>query len=450
VVAVLSAVVGSLTVFLLGAIVGGVLLTALVARLAGAIIVTGKPYPLYGVHYAIASLGVWISNSTFYNIVFGDSSFIVHYLRLIGFDLSVVRQTGSNFGSHQLFDLPTACRVGSGTMISDALTMISIRQSDTSFVVERAVIGADTFFGNRVIYIAGARAGDGNLFATKVLIPLHGPVRENVGLLGSPPFEIPRTVVTQRSFDPFADTPERRRQLAAKNRHNLVTLVWYLLLIWGSTLVTFALAVAAYEAHHQFGWGALLAWAVVAPAVSVAYFLAMERLGPGRMRLEPRTCTIHAPHYARIERYWKMGETPLKVAFKGTPFRPWIYRMLGVKAGRMVFDDGCHITEKGLTEIGDHCCLNEGSALQAHSLEDGLFKSDRITLGQGCTLGVGAFVNYAVQMGDDATLESDAFLMKGSTVGPGERWSGNPARRREAARPRAEPVDRDANPMNVR
>ncbi len=44
-----------------------------------------------------------------------------------------------------------------------------------------------------MIYVPpGARTGDNVLFATKVMAPIDGPVRENVGLLGSPAFEIPR------------------------------------------------------------------------------------------------------------------------------------------------------------------------------------------------------------------------------------------------------------------
>ena len=159
-----------------------------------------------------------------------------------------------------------------------------------------------------------------------------------------------------------------------------------------------------------------------------AYLVVIEVWGPGRMTLKPKICTIHDLHFFRVERYWKMGETPLKFLFKGTPFRPWIYRLLGVRMGHVVLDDGCAITEKGLVEIGDHCCLNETTSLQSHSLEDGLFKSDVIRLADRCTLGPGSFVNYGVAIAADATVLADSFVMKGSVVGHGQTWSGNPAR----------------------
>jgi hypothetical protein len=83
--------------------------------------------------------------------------------------------------------------------------------------------------------------------------------------------------------------------------------------------------------------------------------------------------------------------------------------------------------ERTLVTIGDRCTFNAGSIIQCHSQEDGGFKLDRITIGAGVTLGVGSWVHYGVTMGDGSELGPDAFLMKGSEVAPGERWSGNPA-----------------------
>ena len=103
--------------------------------------------------------------------------------------------------------------------------------------------------------------------------------------------------------------------------------------------------------------------------------------------------------------------------------------MLGVRLGQRVFDDGCNLTEKTLVTIGDDVhASTPGAVIQCHSQEDGTFKSDRITIGAGCTLGVGAFVHYGVTMGDGAVLAPDSFLMKGEEIPPGARWGGNPAR----------------------
>ncbi len=85
------------------------------------------------------------------------------------------------------------------------------------------------------------------------------------------------------------------------------------------------------------------------------------------------------------------------------------------------------IIEQSLTTIGDDVTLNMASELQAHSLENGVFKSDHIVIGDGCTIGVGALVNYGDDDGTGSILEADSFLMKGSEVPAGARWRGNPA-----------------------
>ena len=100
-----------------------------------------------------------------------------------------------------------------------------------------------------------------------------------------------------------------------------------------------------------------------------------------------------------------------------------------MRIGRRVFDDGCCLTERTFTTIGDDCTLNAGSIIQCHSQEDGGFKSDRTVIGAGCTLGVGALVHYGVTMGDGAVLATDSFLMKGEEVPPHALWGGNPAKK---------------------
>src|SRR5205809_5791240 len=117
--------------------------------------------------------------------------------------------------------------------------------------------------------------------------------------------------------------------------------------------------------------------------------------------------------------------TPSSTLF---PYTTLFRSLRGVRIGRRVFDDGAHISESTLTTIGDDCVLNTGSTIQCHSQEDATFKSDRSTIGAGCTLGVGALVHYGVTMGDGSRLAADSFLMKGEEVPAHARWGGNPAK----------------------
>jgi non-ribosomal peptide synthetase-like protein len=133
----------------------------------------------------------------------------------------------------------------------------------------------------------------------------------------------------------------------------------------------------------------------------------VERTATGFQAMSPQFCSIHEPYYWWHERFWKLLAplTPLN----GTPFKSVIWRLLGVRLDSKVFDDGCYIPERTLVSIGNDCTLNEHSVIQCHSMEDGTFKSDRTTLGTGCTQGTNAFVHYGVTMGDGAVLDADSF-----------------------------------------
>jgi non-ribosomal peptide synthetase-like protein len=162
-------------------------------------------------------------------------------------------------------------------------------------------------------------------------------------------------------------------------------------------------------------------------ALAIAVFTLADRAVNGFRPLRPRYCSIYDRQFWRQERYWKVPSTAHLRMFDGTPFKPVLWRLLGVRVGRRVFDDGCGIVERTLTTVGDRAVLNMASVLQGHSLEDGAFKSDRVFIGPGCTVGTGAFVHYAVTAGVGSLIEADSFVMKGSFIQSGARWLGNPA-----------------------
>ena len=138
--------------------------------------------------------------------------------------------------------------------------------------------------------------------------------------------------------------------------------------------------------------------------------------------------SMYDPKFWHHERHWKFCGSPLILMFKGTPMKNLISRLLGVRLGRKVFDDGCRFHDKTLIEVGDYATLNEGCVMQGHSLEEGIFKCDTVKIGNGCTMGSAAFVHYGVSMGDNVVLEPDSFLMKGEVLDPNTIWRGNPAR----------------------
>lgn len=410
-------------------IVVGAVTVSLVPRLLNLVIRPDQVYPLYGPHYSAHRAVTRLTNLKFFKWLCGDSSFIVHYLRAIGYDLSHVEQTGSNFGTEMQHENPYLVSVGRGTMVADGLSVLNADYSATSFRVSRASIGAHSFLGNHIAYPTGGRTGENVLLATKVLVPLDGELRENVGLLGSPSFEVPRSVERDSSFDHLREGDEFHRRLAAKNRYNLRTIGLFLFVRWLHSFLLTVLGFAAFAVYgtHGIAAGALVgASLVVGLVLTAGYYVLVERLITRFRSLVPQLVSIYDPHFWWQERLWKVPVDFL-VVFNGTPFKNLLWRLLGVRIGRRVFDDGVSITERTLTTIGDDCTLGAHSKIQAHSQEDGTYKSDHIVLGRGVTLGTGALVHYGVSMGDGSQLAPDSFLMKGEDVPCLARWGGNPA-----------------------
>ncbi|MDD7966161.1 Pls/PosA family non-ribosomal peptide synthetase [Actinomycetospora lemnae] len=416
----------SSVLFVGGLLVGLVTVTTL-PRLLSLGLRPDRIYPLYGLRYWQQRSIAGLTNVKGFVELFGDSSAIPYYLTAVGYRLRPFTQTGSNFGMSVKHENPFLTVVGRDTVVADGLSVMNAEYSPTSFRVSATTIGARNFLGNNIAYPPQGRTGDDCLLATKVAVPVDGQVRTGVGLLGSPSFEIPRTVARDSALE--ADDPaDLARSMAQKNRHNTTTAALHLLVRWlyGSLVLIAVAAIASLPV--RLGPLEVVLAEVLILVLTVMWFVLVERATAGLKTLAPDGCSIYDRAFWRHERYWKVPSPTWMRAFDGTPFKSWVWRLLGVRIGKRVFDDGAAIIERGFTTIGDECTLGENSVIQSHSQEDGAFKSDVVVLGARVTLGVNSFVHYGTTIGDGVVLAPDTFLMKGEDVPDGERWGGNPAR----------------------
>jgi len=418
--ATLSAVVGG------GTLVLALLAVGTIPRLLNLMIKPDTEYPLFSFHYGIHTAIARLTNSQFLLNLFGDSSYIVPYLRWIGYDLSTVVQTGSNFGTKIRHDNPYLVTIGSGTMVADVLAILNADFSNTAFRFSQTRIGANSFVGNNIYFLPQSRLGDNCLLGSKTMVPIDGPLQENTGLMGAPAFPIPRTVARDAQR---LGRAEQRRGLSAKNRHNIVTMLLFLFLRWSFFLSTLILIGALSEVYEEVNaLVALVLSGLSYPLWTIVVWVLTERLVTPRFRrLRPQFCSIYAPYFRKHERYWKANWQDSYVLLNGTPFKNLLWRMLGVRVGRRFFDDGIFLTERSLVTIGDDCTANQSSELQCHSQEDGIFKSNHITIGSRVTIGAGAWLNYGAAVGDDVVIEPHSYVMKGEEIPSGARWIGNPA-----------------------
>ncbi len=424
----------SLAVYL-GAIIIALAGVMSLPRLFNLFFVPGQTHPLFGVQYFLARSITSSSNSLMLQLLFGDSSMIVHYFRALGYDLSESTQTGSNFGVEQRHDSPFLVKFGRNTLVSDGLVLHNMDHSTTSFRLSPIEMPPDTYLGNDVHYAAGAKVGNNCLIATKCMIPIDGPVHEGVGILGSPPFEIPRSVMRDRRFDHYKQPDVLNNRLKLKLRSNLWTLALFMFRSWSAFFVVLVCAYFAHEAligsgaSSLFATSAMLTGTVVISVVfTVLYFILFERCIRLFRPMNPLTCSLYDRAFWDHERFWKLTDNRLITMFDGTPMKNFFVSLQGVRLGKMVFDNGGNASEPRMVEIGDYCTLNYRSFVQGHSLEDGTFKSGAICVGAWSTIGVNGFVHYSVSIGDNAVVEADSFVMKGSVIGNNEIWRGNPAK----------------------
>lgn len=403
-------------------------MNTVVAGILNRFLKVDRDYILYGVHFWLFKLLQRLGHSSSFTLLFGDSSYIVHYMKLVGYRLSQVIQTGSNFGLEHKHDNPYLCQFGSGTMISDGFFMLNLHESSHTFHLAHAMVGNDNFVGNNVYYPPNGKTGNNCLIATKAMVPIAGDIREDVGLLGSPCFEIPRTTGRDPSIAPASRSPHRLTGLKQKNRHNLMTILLFLasgfLYLFSTLLIIFGVVQAV-----ELGAWERLGIVSVFLLFSIVYFIVLERAAFNFGRMQPITVSIYDKRYWQVERLWKFSESFLRKLWPGTPFRNIISRLLGIKLGKIVFDDGLYVSEKTLVEIGDYCNFNTNCVLQSHSLEEGIYKSDSIQVGDHCSIESKAFVHYGVKLGNGVVVKADSFVMKGEYLPDRSVWGGNPAKK---------------------
>ncbi len=183
-------------------------------------------------------------------------------------------------------------------MLADGLNVVNDDVSSSSFRVSRVAIGPRNFFGNDVTYPAGGMTGDNCLLAIKAMVPLDGKVREGVGLLGSPPFEIPRSVERDSRFDHLRTGEALRRGLASKNQFNLRTIGIFLITRWLGVFLVTVIDLAAIELFYGvFAHTLMAALFTLSAVVAAIYYALVERGFEAISPPPPAICSIYDPRF---------------------------------------------------------------------------------------------------------------------------------------------------------
>jgi non-ribosomal peptide synthetase-like protein len=290
-------------------------------------------------------------------------------------------------------------------------------------------IGENNYLGNKVRVPYDSKVGDNVLVGTSMLVPIDGPVRENIGLLGSPGFEIPRMAQRDKEMSANIDEDMRRQRLSAKLWYNIGSSTLFVLNNWFLAFVVSYLGLIGIAYFTTYGVLAILAASAAALVFTVAWGWFVERWSLNFGRLKPQLTLVLDPYYWFHERHKLVSLLHyLEGPVAGTPLKNLVSRLEGVTVGKKVFDDGFEFNEYTLITIGDMTNLNAAGLIQPHTLEEAVFKCDYVKIGKGCTLNASCNIHYGVTFGDYVVLEANTFVVKGEIAEDDTTWRGNPAR----------------------
>ena len=228
-------------------------------------------------------------------------------------------------------------------------------------------------------------SGENVLLATRSMVPIDGPVREDVGLLGSPCFEIPRSVRPRHRVRPpegarraapaaAPQEPAQRRDHAAVPARALAAGLRRRCCCCSPrpTCTT----CSASTADRRRGCSRVMVFNIAVRACwSSGWCWASGGCGRSSVDLRPVLLAARAAleagyTNAAVQRHAVQERA---VAAAGRADRPAGVRRRLRDAGE---DAGHHRRRR---------VLNAGSVIQCHSLEDGSFKSDHTVIGAGAT-----------------------------------------------------------------
>ena len=290
--------------------------------------------------------------------------------------------------------------------------------------------GARVFVGNDAVVPPGAVIPDDVLIGIKSKPPANAMMAPGDTWFGSPPIKLPSRQKVDlgslaRTYEPGFGPKLRRGVFEAFSTS-------FSPMLFISCAIT-AIDFYFYPAILAQDWVGLAVSFVVA-SVAIAFIQSFTVIGvkwllmgaykPG---MQPMWSWWAMRTEAVAVLYWGLAGKVLLEHLCGTPFLPWMLRLLGVKVGKGVCMLTTDITEFDCVTIGDFATINRTSALQTHLYEDRIMKVGRVVVGQGVSVGAFSTVLYDTKVGDYARLRPLTIVMKGESIPAHSEWEGAPA-----------------------
>lgn len=327
---------------------------------------------------------------------------------------------------------PDLLTIGDESFIADAVNLGAPRVYGGYALIGSVSVGKRTFIGNSALIPVNTMLGDHCLIGCLSVPPASiTKINSNTSWFGSPAVFLHKREI----FESFAEEATYKptfKMLCTRAIIDLLKIVstpsaFFFMLTLQFLSIDFLYRTLAFSIWTTIALFPLFDVAILLGVVGGVIGLKWILMGRFKEMVKPAWSLYVWLNEWITGLYDSLMCTTVLDAFTGTPFLPFMLRLLGAKIGRRNFIDTTSFTEYDLVEIGNDVAINTGSTIQTHLFEDQVLKMGKIKIEDGCTVGSSAIVLYHTLMEKNSTLANLSLLMKGEILPANSYWIGIPA-----------------------
>jgi non-ribosomal peptide synthetase-like protein len=317
--------------------------------------------------------------------------------------------------------------------VADAVTLGESDVRGQQLILDRTVIGDNSFVGNSALIPQGYKL-PGRMLIGVLSTP---PEKEQLAAekardwFGSPAIALPRRQES-RTFPARLTTRPTAPRIIGRS------VVEFMRILLPETVVLICSILFIAYSHDllvNFPW-----WKIAlalpfyylffmgVPAFAVTTLLKWLTVGKYKSQQKPMWTSKVWRTEAVTSTYEALAVPFLLDFTRGTPWLPLLLRLMGVKAGRRVWMNTTDVTEHDMVEIGDDSALNEDCGPQTHLFEDRVMKVGPVKIGKRCSIGARTIILYDSEIGDNVNVEALSLIMKGENLQSDTTWGGSPVK----------------------
>jgi len=404
------------------------LVTVVLTRLLQRGIKPGK-YPIYSWFY----VKKWFADQ-----LMSLSLIVLHPIYATVYISLLFRALGAKVGRNT--EISTASSVthplleiGKGAFVADAVTLGESDVRGQQLILEKTVIGNNSFVGNSALIPQGYNL-PGRMLIGVLSTP---PSKEQLDSekardwFGSPAIALPRRQASRTFATELTARPAPSRVLAR-------SIVEFIRILIPETVILICSILFIAYAHDLLVSKPWWMIALLLPFYYLYYMglptflvtVVLKWLAVGVYKPEQKPMwTSKVWRSEAITSTYEALSVPFLLDFmKGTPWLPIVLRLMGVKTGKRVWMNTTDITEHDMVVIGDDTALNEDCGPQTHLFEDRVMKVGPVKIGKKCSIGARSIILYDSVIGDNVNIEALSLVMKGENLQSDSNWGGSPVK----------------------